>query len=114
MKEVDYFGKVLCPECDKPYQDIVEMYQHFKTHIANDRDNDDGYNLDCELCNVTASNLDDYFEHKRDIHGMPNKKLIAPIKCVWCGERFSKMFGFHHHLRCSHDHRGTHKAEHNS
>lgn len=92
-----------CPECDEKFADIYEIYQHFKSHDEYNKDDEDGYNLECEACKVNLCYLDKYIEHKRLTHGICDIELIKPYKCNWCGERFRKPGFFHLHLRCVHD-----------
>lgn len=96
-------GKISCPECDEQYEDILIMYDHFKTHDINHGDNADGYNLNCEPCNLKLSNLDEYAKHKRREHNISEDQLILPLKCVWCNQRFEKFTNLHNHLRFGHD-----------
>lgn len=78
------------------------MYRHFKIHDKDNRDNEEGYNFDCETCKITLNSFNEYFDHKRTTHNIVDKELIKPIKCNWCGERFRKLGGFQLHLRSTH------------
>lgn len=98
-------GKILCPECDEPFDDVVAMYDHFKAHdtLLNHGDNVDGYNFECESCSLTLNDLDEYAEHQRAKHKITSSQDIFPIKCVWCGQRLKQLSLFHRHLQSYHD-----------
>lgn len=100
-----------CSECDQQFVEIFDMYQHFKIHDHQNKDNEEGYNLQCDLCNIQCETINEYYTHNQTVHNIQDKELIKPIKCRWCGERYRKFNGFSMHLRSTHHRSKLHSSD---
>lgn len=78
------------------------MYEHSKIHDTNTKDRDDGYNLNCDICNIDLVVYDAFASHMRETHDLANKKDIKPVRCRWCGERCKSLQGLYTHIRLVH------------
>lgn len=78
------------------------MYEHSKVHETNCNERGDGYNLNCDECNIDLETFDNFIAHMKDTHGIVNQKDIKPVRCRWCGERCRNLLGLCSHIRASH------------
>lgn len=94
---------VECPDCDQLHVTLVDLYRHYKSlHFTNDRDNDEGYNLECEPCKIKLNTTYEYFGHQKTVHGISSKSSVKLIKCNWCNMRIDRPGRLLLHIRSSH------------
>lgn len=95
-------SRIKCNECDNRFASPLELYEHTKVHIANCRERDDGYDLNCDDCNIELDSYDNYASHMRDKHKVRNEIDLKPARCRWCNERYRSLQGLYTHVRSSH------------
>lgn len=94
--------QIKCIYCEDTFADTVEMYVHLKGHESDVKETDEGFDLYCDECQCDHQTLDLFAKHMTDKHGVADRKLIKPIKCRWCKERFLRIQGLYSHIRTAH------------
>lgn len=80
------------------------MYEHSKMHAdaTNCRERDDGYDLNCDECDIELESYDSYVSHMHNTHNVAHEMDLKPAKCRWCNERYRNLQGLYTHVRSSH------------
>lgn len=78
------------------------MYVHLKVHELDGNETTDGHDLYCDECEYDCKTFECFAQHMMDKHGVVDSKLIKPIKCRWCKERFLRIQGLYSHIRTAH------------
>lgn len=91
-----------CSECKEICPNTMALYEHSRIHLSDCNDTADGYNLKCDECHIVLDTLAEFICHMCNVHSVPNRKLVKPIKCRWCAKRFARMSGLYTHVRFVH------------
>lgn len=91
-----------CSECKEICPNTMALYEHSRIHLSDCNDTADGYNLKCDVCHTVLDTLAEFICHMCDVHSVPNRTMVKPIKCRWCAKRFARMSGLYTHVRFAH------------
>lgn len=91
-----------CSECGESFSNTIDLYEHSKVHKTTCNESLEGYNLECDECQMLLETLEDFGAHMSQVHKVVGKRSVKPIKCHWCGERFVRIQGLYSHIRFAH------------
>lgn len=96
------YPSIKCTDCDSVFCGPLEYYEHSKVHDQHVVERTDGYNLNCDTCQIDLVSFDNFHQHMHDQHGIVNRRDVKPVKCRWCGERCRNLLGLCTHIRIVH------------
>lgn len=96
------YTRIKCVACDKLFWGSIEMYEHSKIHDLSSTETSNGFNLNCDECNINLETYEKLVSHMKAQHAIVDEKDVKPVRCRWCGERCKSLQGLYSHIRLVH------------